>query len=150
MISSVRGATLDPVKEIVVSQHPTRDGPSFARTLHGILAPSEGIRFSAHAAQRLSQRAIQLTPTQQERLDEALNQASASGARESLLLMDGVAFVVNVPNRTVITAMPVDDMNDRVITNIDSAVVAPSGAGSRSEANDGPAPLWEAPAPRTA
>lgn len=140
MISSVLGAASDPAKGVAAHHYPARDGPSFAQTLQGALAPTEGIRFSAHAEQRLSQRAIQLTPTQHERLDEALGHAAATGARESLLLMDGLAFVVNVPKRTVITAIPVDDLRDMVITNIDSAVVTPSGTGPRKYGN-GAGPL---------
>ena len=35
-----------------------------------------------------------------------------------------VAFVVSVPNRTVITAVDRDHMKQQVFTNIDSAVIA--------------------------
>lgn len=150
MIVAIRDAFEGSLCRPSASQCPTRGGPSFAGALQRVLAPTQQTRFSAHAAQRLSQRAIQLTTTQQERLDEAVGKAAATGARESLLLMDGLAFVVNVPKRTVITAMPVADMNGAVITNIDSAVVTPSGTLPRRSEQNGPAPLWEVQAPRTA
>lgn len=150
MIVSIRDASQGTLCHAGAPPHPTRDGPSFAGTLQDVLAPPQQIRFSAHAAQRLSQRAIQLTSKQQERLDQVVGQAAATGARESLLLIDGLAFVVNVPKRTVITAMPVAEMNDTVITNIDSAVVTPTGTGPRKNGQEGLAPLWEAQAPRTA
>ena len=49
--------------------------------------------------------------------------AAGKGARESLVLMNELAFVVSVPNRTVITAMTGNSMKGNVFTQIDSAVV---------------------------
>jgi flagellar operon protein len=65
------------------------------------------VRFSAHAQQRLDSRAISphARTTRATTSRGAVDQAAAKGARESLLLMDGVALVVSVPNRTVITAL---------------------------------------------
>ena len=57
------------------------------------------------------------------RLQDGVGRASAKGAREALVLIDGTAFVVSVRNRTVITAVGADQMRDRVFTNIDSAVI---------------------------
>ena len=41
---------------------------------------------------------------------------------ESLVYLDGTAFVVSVPKRTVITAMD-GRTKDNIITNIDSAAI---------------------------
>ena len=127
-----------------------RDGPSFARTLEEVMRPDPAVRFSVHASQRLHKRAIELTDAQKTRLEEATNTAAASGARESLLLMDGLAFVVNIPKRTVITAMTVGEMGSIVITNIDSAVVTSPTTAPRNSAIDGLAPLREVRVPRNA
>ena len=54
--------------------------------------------------------------------------ARAKGARSSLILTEAGAFVVSVSNRTVITAMDPAQMRERVVTNIDSAVIAPPPA----------------------
>ena len=56
------------------------------------------------------------------RLNDGVNKADAKGARESLILMDGLAFVVSVPNRTVVTAVDGPDQRGAVFTQIDSAV----------------------------
>ncbi|MBN2309311.1 MAG: hypothetical protein JXR94_10090 [Candidatus Hydrogenedentes bacterium] len=96
---------------------------SFAEVLAGELRPAGDIRFSAHAMQRLTERGVTLTEADQARLGRALDEAAAKGAKESLVLMDRLAFVVSVPNRTVITAVPQNDLEDAVFTNIDSAVV---------------------------
>ena len=104
-------------------------GPSpaaaFSEVLRGAMQGQEGVRFSAHAQQRLESRDIRLSPEDTARISRAVDQAAAKGARESLLLMDGVALVVSVPNRTVITALGTNESDNTVFTNIDSAVVVP-------------------------
>ena len=53
-------------------------------------------------------------------LELALDELSAKGSRDSLVLHGDEAFVVNVPTRTLITAMSREDMQNRIITQIDS------------------------------
>jgi len=96
--------------------------PSFRDMLKEAGAARE-VKFSAHAAERLRTRQIAVTPEQQRQLTGALDTAAAKGARESLVLMDGLAMVVSVPNRTVITVVRQAELADRVFTGIDSAVV---------------------------
>ncbi len=101
--------------------------PGFDRLLSTRLAPAEqagGLRWSAHAVQRLSQREISITPEMQGRLEGAVERLAAKGGRESVVLMDRMAFVVSVANRTVITAVDQAGMRDQVFTNIDSAVLS--------------------------
>jgi flagellar operon protein len=88
-----------------------------------LLRTTEGVKFSAHAQERLRSRAITLTPADMGKIDEAVRLASAKGARESLLLTDKAAFVVSVKNRTVITVVDSASMKENVFTNIDSAVI---------------------------
>jgi flagellar operon protein len=73
--------------------------------------------------QRLSQRQIQITPEMQTRLEGAVDRLARKGGRDSVVLMDGNAFLVSVTNRTVITAVDHTAMRDQVFTNIDSAVL---------------------------
>lgn len=81
------------------------------------------VRFSAHALQRLADRQIAPTSGEHAQIGRALDKAESKGARESLLLTDRFALVVNVRNRTVITALARQELGDAVFTNIDSAVV---------------------------
>lgn len=99
-------------------------GADFRALLNQQLERSEGVRFSKHALERLERRNIQLTPDHLERLDDAVERAKAKGARESLILMDDLAFIVSVRNQTVITATNAEHRKDNVFTNIDSAVIA--------------------------
>jgi flagellar operon protein len=97
-------------------------GASFAEVL-GAKLQSPPIRFSGHALQRIERRGIRMDDATLARLDGGLDRAAAKGSRDSLVLVDGTAFVVSVPNRTVITAVDPEHMKEQVFTNIDSAVI---------------------------
>ena len=93
----------------------TQPAADFAQEL------DQQLRISGHAARRMKSRGLELAQPDVERLSGAVDQADAKGSNEALILMDGVAFVVSVPNRTVITAH--SGPGDRVYTNIDSTIV---------------------------
>jgi len=82
------------------------------------------LKFSGHALERVQRRGINLDPPALARLRNGVDRAAAKGGRESLVLVDGTAFVVSVANRTVITAVDREHMREQVFTNIDSAVIA--------------------------
>lgn len=84
---------------------------------------TEEVKFSKHAAGRLADRYIELTEEQVERLNLGAAKAGAKGIHESLVIVDSFAFIVNVPNHTVITAMERTEADENVFTNIDGAVI---------------------------
>ncbi|HEY3375612.1 MAG TPA: TIGR02530 family flagellar biosynthesis protein [Candidatus Aquicultor sp.] len=96
------------------------DGPLFKDVLVGQI---EGVTFSAHAKARLDARNIKLTESQLDRINSGVEKAAKKGAKESLVLVDNVALVVSVKNKTVITAVDDKSIKENVFTNIDSAVV---------------------------
>jgi flagellar operon protein len=81
------------------------------------------VTFSAHAQSRLESRNIVLNESHMARVGEALSRAAEKGAKEALVVMDDLALVVSVPNRTVITAVDGASRRGNVFTNIDSAVI---------------------------
>ena len=85
--------------------------------------PAGEVKFSKHAANRLADRNIELTLDQVERLNLGTAKAGAKGINESLVLVDSLAFIVNVPKNTVITAMEQTETDENVFTNIDGAVI---------------------------
>jgi flagellar operon protein len=99
-------------------------GPAFGDVLAGKLQQAEPLRFSGHALQRIERRGISLDDATMTRLGDGVDRAAAKGSRSSLVVVDDSAFVVSVPNRTVITAVDREHMKDQVFTNIDSAVIA--------------------------
>lgn len=84
----------------------------------------EKVKFSNHALKRLESRNIQLSENELAKIQTAVEKAESKGAKDSLVMMDSTAFIVNIPNRTVVTAMEVSDTNENVFTNIDSVVFA--------------------------
>jgi len=97
--------------------------PSFAKALQQAGGAHE-LQFSRHAIARIQRRGIELDGGTVQRLAEGVDRAAGKGARDSLILVDGTAFVVSVRNHTVITAVGSEHMKDNVFTNIDSAVIA--------------------------
>jgi flagellar operon protein len=95
----------------------------FDTILQSTVEKGNGLKFSAHAKERLNFRNINLSADDLNRMNGAVDKAAAKGARQSLLVMDNQAFIVSVPNRTVITAMDSGSMKENVFTNIDSAVI---------------------------
>ncbi len=84
----------------------------------------EKVKFSNHAMKRLESRNIQLSDNDLARIQDAVEKAEAKGSKDSLVLMDKTAFIVNIPNKTVVTAVEVANSNENVFTNIDSVVFA--------------------------
>ena len=105
---------------------PVQNGSSFQDILSGktVGIRTEGeVKFSKHAANRLTDRNIELTTEQVKRLNMGAAKAGAKGINESLVIVDSLAFIVNVPNQTVITAMDQTETDENIFTNIDGAVI---------------------------
>lgn len=98
-------------------------GTRFSEILNKETQKQENIRFSAHALKRLDSRNIHLNDRQQARLNQAIEKAGSKGVKDSLILLDRLAFVVNIKNRTVITALEQSQLNEGVVTNIDGALI---------------------------
>ena len=54
---------------------------------------------------------------------DGVEQAHAKGIKDSLVLVDSLAFIVNVPSKTVVTAMDQTETQSNIFTNIDGAVI---------------------------
>ncbi len=108
---------VQPKKQNTVSSTP------FQSVLQQQMLQKDSVKFSKHATSRLDSRQINLSEEQMTRLNAGIDKAMAKGIRESLVLMDNVALVVNIENKTVVTALDHSEATDHVFTNIDGAVV---------------------------
>lgn len=86
-------------------------------------ATGEALTFSKHLNDRINRRHLEMGPEKLARLTDAVDRASDKGARDSVVLLDNLALLVNVPSRTVVTAMETEKMKHGVFTNIDAVVV---------------------------
>ncbi|MCG7407490.1 flagellar operon protein [Paenibacillus sp. ACRRX] len=95
---------------------------SFKQLLNQELIRSDKLNFSQHASQRIQERGLKMTPELVGKMSDAIEQAAAKGSKQSLLIIQNAAYIVNVPTRTVITALDDPFKQGHVFTAIDSAV----------------------------
>ncbi len=108
-----RGSGAAPVRSM--------GGPSFQDALRSAAA---GVQLSSHAQKRVDRRDLDLDPARMHRLDSAITRAAEKGSRNSVVMLDDLAVVVDVRQRTVVTALNAQQGKERVFTNIDSVVIA--------------------------
>jgi len=97
---------------------------NFDSILQNKIKQNSELKFSKHAELRLQARNIKLTETQKGKMNDAVTKAEGKGVKDSLVIMDNLAFVVNVKSGTVVTAVDSRALNDNVFTNIDGGVFA--------------------------
>lgn len=131
-VNNSRFLSIEQLQDQYLSKQPKADtkvaqGMSFEEILYkqqlNQTQENQQIKFSKHASNRLSDRNIELTQGQLERLGDAIKKAGEKGIRESLVLVDELAFIVNPKNSMVITAMEQAETNGNIFTNIDGAVI---------------------------
>jgi flagellar operon protein len=81
------------------------------------------LKFSNHAIDRMQARGIAFNPTQMAKIQNAVEKAASKGGKNTLLLSDDSALIVNVKDRTVVTVMDKMALKENVFTNIDSTVM---------------------------
>ena len=127
LIASHRAAVVTPASPAQSGTvQPVRQGEASKESAFSQLLQNQigEVRFSSHAATRMKSRSIEMTPEMMGKLQKAVDGAAGKGAKDSLILLKDYAFIVNIPNRTVVTAMDGASMKENIFTNIDSAVVA--------------------------
>ena len=115
--NGIAGENLPQVSE-------TEQGESFAEALQNQIEEKQGIEFSKHAIQRLSERSIDVTEGDTlERLNKAVEIAADKGSSDALVLVGQNAFVVSVKNNKVVTAIAQEELKGSIFTKIDSTVI---------------------------
>ena len=99
-------------------------GVGFDDFLQQAIDKGTGVKFSKHAEMRMQARNINLTQTQKDKINNAISTAQQKGVKDSLVILDNMAFVVNVNSKTVITAVNNNELKENVFTNIDGAIFA--------------------------
>lgn len=125
-IEQLKDQYLSPGKTQTEQKSAANQGISFEDILRKKSVVQEtgtDLKFSKHAANRLAQRNIELTRNQLERLSDGARKADLKGIQDSLVIVDDLAFIVNVPSSTVVTAMDQTQTQENIFTNIDGAVI---------------------------
>ena len=100
------------------------DEGSFAQALQQKIEEKQGVEFSKHAMQRISERNIDITENGTlDRLNKGVEIAADKGSQDALILVGDNAFVVSVRNNKVITTIAQEELKGNIFTNIDSTVI---------------------------
>ncbi len=82
-----------------------------------------GISLSVHAAKRLQERNLDIDTDEYFKLRGAMDKLRSKGGRDSLVITDKAAYIVDVPSNKVVTAIDKGSIQENVFTKIDSTVV---------------------------
>lgn len=96
---------------------------SFQSVLAETIQKHSELHFSKHAVKRAIDHNIELSGDNLARLNEGVKMASEKNLEEPLIIVGKTAFLVNIPNNTVITAVDSSDTKGNVFTNIDGTVI---------------------------
>ena len=100
------------------------DEGSFAQALQQKIEEKQGVEFSKHAMQRISERNIDITENDTlDRLNKGVEIAADKGSQDALILVGDNAFVVSVRNNKVITTIAQEELKGNIFTNMDSTVI---------------------------
>lgn len=81
------------------------------------------LKISKHASQRITQRNINISDVEWNKIEEKMQVAKSKGLNESLFLTQNAALIINVKNAIVVTALNRTEASNQIFTNIDSAIL---------------------------
>ena len=91
--------------------------------LEGVKPEASGISLSTHAARRLKERNLEMDATEFTKLKGAIDKLKNKGGQDSLVITSKAAYIVDVPNNKIVTAIDRDNMAENVFTKIDSTLI---------------------------
>ncbi len=100
-----------------------KDANKFEVILKQTIENKDSIIFSKHAKERIEARKINFEKSDIAKIYRAFELAEEKGVEDSLVLLNDIALIVNVPSKTVITAIDGQNIKQNVFTNIDGAVI---------------------------
>jgi flagellar operon protein len=110
-----------PKKQDFKSESKTfENGPGFKEVLDDQL---KDLKISGHAAKRLKERNLEMDPLEFLKLKEAVSQLRKKGGNDSLVITGKAAYIIDIKNQTIVTAMDKENMENNVFTKIDSTMV---------------------------
>lgn len=84
---------------------------------------NQELQLSKHAKERVEERGIDVDTQLMTTLNQAAETARVKGAINTVMIGQDAAFVVNIPNGIIVTAISAEELKNNVFTNIDSAVL---------------------------
>jgi len=102
----------------------SENGLAFEEVLAKKLQPNHayGIKLSQHAQKRIAERQLDLDAQEFFKLRQAFDTLKNKGGKDSLVVTPKAAYIVDVDQRSIVTAMDKNDMQENVFTKIDSTL----------------------------
>ncbi len=97
-----------------------KSAASFQEVMHSL--QNQEIRLTRHAQTRLETRGIKLSDQEIKKVTAAINRAGVKGVKDAVIVMDNKLLIASVANKTIITAAKQQDIEEKLITNIDGAI----------------------------
>lgn len=120
----IQRTALNPDKQIVQPKNQnTSNSINFQDVLNQKINQNSDLKISKHAELRMKSRNINLSQEQMDRVKNGAIKAEEKGVKESLIMVDNIAMVVSIKNKTIITVTDSKELKDNVFTNIDGAVI---------------------------
>lgn len=102
---------------------PKQERTTFQELLHSELQSVSSLKLSKHAEQRISERGISINEETWKQIEGKLSEARQKGIKDSLVLLEQAALVVNAKTNTVITAMNRREASSHIFTNINGTIL---------------------------
>jgi flagellar operon protein len=90
---------------------------------NGAARSDNDLLISQHAIKRMTERNINLDAEEFTKLKSALQKLRTKGGQDSLVITNKAAYILDVKNNKVVTAMDKKSLNDNVFTKIDSTLI---------------------------
>ena len=81
-----------------------------------------GVKLSGHAKKRLEERNLTMDGNEFLKIRDGIDKLKEKGGKDSLIVTNQAAYIVDVDKQTVVTAMDKNDMAENVFTKIDSTL----------------------------
>jgi flagellar operon protein len=117
-IKPITSQTLDLMKS---RTNPLKSNTSFKKVLSELQNPT--LKISKHAQERIQQRDIHISDNDWNLIEEKVQEASYKGVTDSLVILQDAALIVNAKNKTVVTAMNIEEAKSQIFTNINGTII---------------------------
>ena len=99
------------------------ENSEFGKLFKEKIDDNKSISLSTHAAKRIQERNLEIDGKEITKLNQAFKKLEVKGGQDSLVITDKAAYIVDVPNRKIVTAIDKESLLDNVFTKIDSTVM---------------------------
>jgi flagellar operon protein len=123
LIPKVNQAGKAPVKNTKTKGQTSEFDQVYKSEIENNFAPKRPIKISVHAAKRLKERNLDIQGEEFLKIKLAIEKLKNKGGQDSLVITDQGAYILDVKNQTIVTALDKESLKENVFTKIDSTIL---------------------------